>query len=112
MKYLKILNTLAIGIPIMILVTYPIFKDGALFWGLFSMMLTGLIQVIVGLILLLKDPRNCYFISYILIVILFFGLGYFNMNVYYSDFLTFLLFPIPLLLAIYLSILIYKRERL
>lgn len=112
MKYLKFLNTLAIGIPIMILITYPIFKDDALFWGLFSTMLTGLIQVIIGLILLLKNPRNWHFISYILIVILFFGLWYFNVNVYYSDYLTFCLLPIPLLLAIYLSFLIYKREKL
>ena len=41
-----------------------------------------------------------------------FSLWYFNVKSVYSDLLTFTLFPIPLILAIYLSILIYKKEKL
>ena len=111
MKYLKILNTVAIGTPI-VLAFLGIFDVGMLMFALVSTMATGFIQVVLGIFLLIKNPENWYFINYILIVILFFGLWYFNLNIYYSDILTYLLFPIPLLLAIYLSILIYKREKL
>ncbi|WP_026710351.1 hypothetical protein [Flavobacterium filum] len=111
MKYLKILNTVAIGIPI-VLAFLGIFDEGMLMYAFVSTMATGFIQVILGLVLLIKNPKNWYFISYITIVILFFGLWYYNVTIYYSDYLTFCLFPIPLLLAIYLSILIYKRKKL
>lgn len=112
MKIIKIINTIAILIPLIILAFYPIFKEDAIYLSLYSTMITGFLQVALGIILLIENPKNSYFISYILIVILFFGLWYFNLNIYYSDILTYLLFPIPLLLAIYLSILIYKREKL
>lgn len=108
---LKILNTVAIGIPI-VLAFLGIFDEGMLMFALVSTMATGFIQVALGIILLMKNPENWYFINYILIVILFFGLWYFNVNIYFSNILTYILFPVPLLLVIYLSILIYKREKL
>jgi hypothetical protein len=111
MKYLKILNTVAIGIPI-VLAFMGIFDEEMLMFTLVSTMATGFIQVALGIILLMKNPENWYFINYILIVILFFGLWYFNVNIYFSNILTYILFPVPLLLVIYLSILIYKREKL
>lgn len=111
MKMLKILNTVAIGIPI-VLAFLGIFDEGMLMFALVSTMATGFIQVALGIILLMKNPENWYFINYILIVILFFGLWYFNVNIYFSNILTYILFPVPLLLVIYLSILIYKREKL
>lgn len=111
MKYLKILNTVAIGIPIALAIL-GIFDEGMLMFALVSTMATGFIQVVLGIILLIKNLENWYFINYILIVILFFGLWYFNINIFYSEILTYILFPIPLLLTIYLSVLIYKRKEI
>jgi len=110
MKIIKITNTIAILIPLIILAFYPIFKEDAIYLSLYSTMFTGFLQVALGIILLIENPKNRYFISYILLVILFFGLWYFNMNICYSDNLSIILYPVPMLLAIYLSILIYKRK--
>jgi len=112
MKIIKNINTLAILLPLIILASYPIVKEDAIYLSLYSAMFTGFLQVALGIILLIENPRNWYFINYILIVILFFGLWYFNMNLYHSDILTYILFPIPLLLTIYLSVLIYKRKEI
>ena len=36
MKTIKNLNSFAIGLPLAIIITYPIFKEGALFFALLS----------------------------------------------------------------------------
>ena len=110
MKTIKYLNTIAIGIPI-ILTVLSIIDNGLIILAIYSTIITGVIQVLLGLIILIKEPRNKYIIIYFLVVIAFFSLWYFNVKIIYSDLLTFTLFPIPLILAIYLSILIYKKEK-
>jgi len=111
MKIIKYLNTFALGLPIII--TFLGLIDGNYYGtALVSTMLTGFIQVVLSLLLLSYNPSNKYLQIYIITVILFFTLWYLNANYFYSDILTFLLFPIPLLLAIYLSIIIYKKETL
>ncbi|WP_396162811.1 hypothetical protein [Flavobacterium sp.] len=115
MKILKFLNTIAIGLPIMLLLIGIGINDSAgnyISYALYTTMITGGIQLLLGLIILMKEPRNKYIIAYFLVVIAFFLLWYFNVKILYSDLLTFTLFPIPLLLAIYLSILIYKKEKI
>lgn len=115
MKILKILNTVAIALPIILLLIGISINDSAgnyISYALYSTMITGAIQILLGLIILIKEPRNKYIIMYFLVVIAFFGLWYFNVKIIYSDLLTFTLFPLPLLLAIYLSVLIYKKEKL
>jgi hypothetical protein len=112
MKNLKIINSIAIGLPITLLILALTINDSAgdyISYALFSTMISGFIQVILGLFLLFNNLRNKYLQIYIASVILFFLLWYVNMNVYYSDYLSYFLFSIPLLLAIYLSILIYKK---
>ncbi len=111
MKTIKHLNTIAIGIPL-ILTILSIIDNGLIILAIYSTIITGVIQVLLGLIILIKEPRNKYIIIYFLVVIAFFSLWYFNVKSVYSDLLTFTLFPIPLILAIYLSILIYKKEKL
>ena len=115
MKILKFLNTIAIGLPIMLLLIGIGINDSAgnyISYALYTTMITGGIQLLLGLIILMKEPRNKYIIAYFLVVIAFFLLWYFNVKILYSDLLTFTLLPIPLLLAIYLSILIYKKEKI
>ncbi len=111
MTTIKYLNTIAIGIPL-ILTILSIINNGLIILAIYSTIITGVIQVLLGLIILIKEPHNKYIIIYFLVVIAFFSLWYFNVKIIYSDLLTFTLFPIPLILAIYLSILIYKKEKL
>ena len=110
MKIIKYMNTFAIALPFLIALTYPIIEENAIFFSLYSTMVTGFIQVILGITLFLKNPKDKFFKAYLISVLLFFGLWYFNMNVYYVNFLTNFLIPIPLILAIYLSVLIYRKN--
>ena len=112
MKILKHINTLAIGLPITLLLIGLIVNDpGQNFIGyaLFSTMLTGLIQVLLGLFLLYKNSKNKHLRIYILSVILFFLLWYINSLLNYFNIITFILFLIPLILAAYFSLIIYKK---
>lgn len=111
MKVIKYLNTFAVGLPILI-VLFGLIDGNYIGTALVSTMLTGFVQIILGLLLLYYNPKNKNLQIYIATVILFFSLWYFNMNIFYSDFLTFFIYPIPLLLAIYLSIIIYKKQKL
>ena len=110
MKIIKYLNTIAIGIPL-ILTILSIIDNGLIILAIYSTIITGAIQLLLGLIILTKEPRNKYIITYFFVVITFFLLWYLNEKIIYSDLLTFTLFPIPLILAIYLSILIYKKDK-
>jgi hypothetical protein len=112
MKILKYINTFAIGLPILLLILGIIINDAAGNWiglALFSTILTGLIQVLLGLFLLIKNIKNKYLNIYIIAVILFFLLYYLNVNIFYSDIFYFFLYPIPLILATYFSLIIYKK---
>lgn len=108
MKTIKYLNTFAVGLPIAILITYPIFKEGSLFFALLSTMVTGFIQVCLGLKLLFDEPKNSKFQIYIAAVFGFFSLWLFNVQIGYEDIISYILISIPVILAIYISILIYK----
>ena len=111
MKSIKITNSIAIGLPILLLLIGIIINDTArnyIAYFLYSLMITGFLQIILGLILLFKNPKSIFYNVYILAVIIFFALWYINVKIFYSDILSIILIPIPILLAIYLSILIYK----
>ncbi|WP_329804623.1 hypothetical protein [Flavobacterium facile] len=112
MKLFKYINTFAIGLPLTLLLIGLIINDpGQNFIGyaLFSTMLTGLIQVLLGLFLLYKNSKNKYLIIYIIAVILFFLLWFINVRINYLDIITCILFPIPLIIAAYFSLIIYKK---
>ena len=110
MTALQKMNTLALAIPFIIVITYPVFKEGAILFALLSTMLTGLIQFSIGVKMLIDNPKDRNIQIYIFAVALFFALWYFNDFIGYNNFMTYILFPIPLILAIYLSILIYKEQ--
>ena len=103
MKYLKFLNTVAIGIPI-ILALIGVFDESFLMMALVSTMATGFIQVVVGLLFWIKELKNCYIISYLIGVMLFFT----GISVTDSD----LFWIMPPMLCIYLSLLIYSQKTL
>ncbi|OOV18272.1 hypothetical protein [Flavobacterium sp. LM4] len=107
MKTIKRINTIAILIPFVIAITYPFFKY-ALLIALLSTMVTGFLQFCIGVKMLADNPKNKNLKMYIYGVAFFFGLWLMNHIIDYNHFLTYILVPIPLILAIYLSLLIYK----
>mgnify|MGYP003435383528 CR=1 FL=1 len=114
MKTIKYLNTFAFGLPLILLVFGIVINDtegNYIAYALFSTIITGFIQVVLGIIFFIKEPKNKNIVIYLFIVFIFFLLWYFNVKFIYSDFLTYFLFPIPLLLAIYLSIIIYSTKQ-
>jgi hypothetical protein len=110
MKTIKYLNNFAVGLPFLLAAT--VFKETALLWSVTSTMATGFIQVILGLILLFKNPFNNFLIFYLLGVISFFMAWGFNSYIHYSDFLGTTLFFVPPFLAAYLTYIIYKKANL
>lgn len=112
MKIIKYFNYFAVGLPFLIAATYPVFKESAFFWSLVSTMATGFIQVILGLILLFKNPSNNFLIFYLLGVIAFFMSWGFNSYIHYSDFLGTTLFFVPPSLAAYLTYVMHKKTNL
>lgn len=109
MKTIKHLNTFAIGLPFGILITYPIFKESSILYALISTMVTGFIQVFLAIWMLHNDTNNLKIKIYITSVIGFFTLWLINAQMNYNNTLSFLLITIPLILAIYLSIIIHKK---
>lgn len=109
MKTIKNLNTIALAIPLLILITYPIYRESSLLFALLSTMITGFMQLIIGLKLLYDEPTNRNNQIYISITTFFFTLWFINAQIGYNEIITYLLLPIPLILALYLSVLIYRK---
>ncbi|RZK09175.1 MAG: hypothetical protein EOO46_13775 [Flavobacterium sp.] len=115
MKTITYINRFAISLPIILALIGIIINDSAgnyFGYALFSTMLTGFLQVMLGLTLLFRKPNNKPLIIYLSAVGLFFLLWYLNANFIDSDALTYCLFIVPPILALYLSLIIYKKEKL
>lgn len=111
MKNINYLNYFAVGLPLLILITYPVFKEGSLVFALLSTILTGLIQVILGIKMLFDEPKDKNLKIYITTVIVFFISWSITARIENNEFIKYLLFSIPPILAIYLSIIIYKKVK-
>lgn len=110
MKIIKYINTFAITLPFIIAATYPIYKENALLLALVSTMATGFLQFLLGVKMLVDNPQDKNLQLYMGGVLFFFGLWLTNVLIGYNNFISYILFPIPLILAIYLSLLIYKKQ--
>ncbi|MES2545417.1 MAG: hypothetical protein V4548_11060 [Bacteroidota bacterium] len=108
MKNLNKLNYFFVGLPITLCLIGIINQEFLLFGLLFSM-LTGIFQVIAGMGMLIKEPNNKYLKTYVIAVIIFFLLWFINSKIGYQNTITFILIGTPPILAIYLSIIIYKK---
>ena len=111
MKTIKILNTIAVGIPIMLMLIGIIKQDSAgefIGYALFSTIFTGFVQVMLGLSLLRKFPENIHYQIYIVAVVSFFVLWFIVHSFNLYD-VGYLLLGVPPCLALYLSVLIYSR---
>ncbi|MFN4028026.1 MULTISPECIES: hypothetical protein [Flavobacterium] len=111
MKTIKSLNAFAVGLPFFILITYPFFSESSLIYSILSTMITGFIQVVLGLYLLFNEPKNSKLQLYIAAVVSFFSLWFINAQIGYYDALTFILFGIPALLAFYLTYIIHQKAK-
>lgn len=110
MRDLKITNTIAILIPLALLVIGFI-EEGFFYLAAYSTILTGLIQITIGLIYWKKHRENPYIKIYFILVIAFFSLWYYNENINYINTLTWALIYSPLALCIYVSIIIYSTKQ-
>ena len=109
MKTIKYWNAFAIGVPIVLLLLGCI-SEGFLVYAAVSTMLTGLIQVIIGLKMLFNDPENKQLQIYGGGVALFFMTWIINAGLDYIDIITYTLVPIPFILLVYLSVIIYNSK--
>ncbi|PVX46490.1 hypothetical protein C8C85_2352 [Flavobacterium sp. 103] len=108
MKNLKLVNSIAIAIPIIFLL-YGFIDGTGFYLSAYSMIITGFLQLIIGIIFWMKFKNDLNIKIYFTVALLFFSLWYFNENIFYLDELTWPLISTPPILAIYLSILIYKK---
>lgn len=109
MKNLKTTNSIAIAIPLLLIILGLVNPFGY-YLAAYSTMLTGLLQIIIGLIFYYKYNESIHIKLYLLLVVIFFSLWYYNTNVNYIDALTWPLIFTPLFLCIYLSIIIYSKK--
>jgi hypothetical protein len=109
MESLKLTNSIAIIIPLFLGVL-GIIEPISLYFAAYSTMLTGLLQIIVGLIFWKKHKESIHIKIYFLLVVTFFSLWYYNVNINYIDGLTWTLIFTPLALCIYISAIIYSQK--
>lgn len=108
MKNLFNLNLFIIGAPI-VMCLMGFLDENFLLWGLLSTMLTGLFQVVFGIAMLIDEPKNKHLQLYFSCVILFFCIWLTSLKFGYVNFGNTVLFTIPPCLALYLTVIIYKK---
>ncbi|MGE6353774.1 hypothetical protein ACQKCJ_07825 [Flavobacterium sp. NPDC079362] len=114
MKAINYLNYFFVGMPILlVLIAAVIPNNGAefAFCGVLSTIVTGLFQLIFGIKMLLDEPEDKDLQHYISGVIFFFLLWFVNGLILHFEFIYFILFPIPIILAIYFSTITYKKAQ-
>ncbi|MBE0391985.1 hypothetical protein [Flavobacterium sp. PL002] len=102
MNFLKVLNTVAIMIPLLFVIV-GLFITDLLALAMISTILTGIIQLIIGISYFMKFPKNNDIKIYFVFVVLFFICISFNLT---SGWIWIL----PPALCSYLSILIYSPK--
>ncbi|KUJ63633.1 hypothetical protein AR687_00150 [Flavobacteriaceae bacterium CRH] len=108
MKTIKNTNIFALALPFAILLTYPFIQEGAFGFSLLSTMITGFLQFCIGVKMLVDNPKNKDLQIYMTGVIVFFILWFINIDLNYNDILSYVSFSMPPILAIYLTLIIYK----
>lgn len=112
MKILNYLNYFFVGLPVILILLGLLFdaqQGNLIVYGLFSTILTGLFQIIIGIQMQIDEPKDKYLTVYITSVVLFFITYLINVKLLNSDIIYCILLFIPLVLALFLSIIIYKK---
>jgi hypothetical protein len=108
MKNLNYLNYFFIGLPLFFCLIATI-NIGFLSYAMLSTILTGLFQVVIGLKILADEPNDKGFQIYATSVVLFFISLIVICKMELYDLLNYFLFGIPPFIALYFSIVIYKK---
>jgi len=111
MKTIKIINSIVIGIPLLLFLLTPM-NEECLIFGMLSLILTGIAQTILALILWVKDMKNTFLIAYFTISILYFLSFLFIDNFNLDDVFSVAFWIVPAFLSVYLSVLIYQKNTL
>jgi len=109
MKAINNLNYFFVGMPILLIIIGLFFSGELACCGLLSTILTGLFQLIFGIKMLIDEPDDKNLQNYVNGVIFFFLLWPVNAFIMHFEFIYFLLFIIPIILAIYFSTITYKK---
>lgn len=109
MKTIKKINAFAIGLPLFLLLTFIFNAERAWALALLSTIITGFLQVLIGIKMHMfpeyKKQISIYLISVIIYFVFF--LFYFNFNGSLRNSI-YLVAGIPIVLAIYLTVIIHK----
>ncbi len=110
MKAINYLNYFFVGLPIFFCLI-AISDIGFLSYAMLSLVFTGIFQLTIGLKMLGDEPHDKNLQIYATSVFLFFIslIVIYKMELY--DFLNYVLFAVPPVIAIFLSIIIYKKAK-
>lgn len=112
MKNINYLNYFFVGVPIFLVVCGILTNESSgnlIGSGLLFLMLTGLFQVVFGIKMLMDDPKDKNLQHYIKGVSFFFALWLINGTILNYEIIYYILFPIPVVLAIFFSMITYKK---
>lgn len=112
MKAINYLNYFFVSVPLFLIALGLITNEGSgnlAGSGMLFFILTGLFQLIFGIKMLIDEPRDKSLRFYILAVLLFFLLWFVNTVIIYHDFISYILYLIPPILAVYFSTITYKK---
>ncbi|QDW18971.1 hypothetical protein [Flavobacterium sp. KBS0721] len=109
MKAINYLNYFFVAAPIILIIIGLFTSSELACFGLLFTILTGLFQLIFGIKMLIDEPDDKNLQAYVNGVIFFFLLWPVNAFIMHFEFIYFLLFIIPIILAIYFSIITYKK---
>lgn len=115
MKILNCINIFLVGIPIILVALGFVIQQSSgnlIGYGVMFTPVLGLFQVLSGVLLLIYNPKDKMLKWYISGVCLFFFCWICNSNIIYIPFLEFIQFTLPPILAIYFSVLIYKKANI
>ncbi|MEO8535830.1 MAG: hypothetical protein ABI441_18885 [Flavobacterium sp.] len=108
MKNLNYLNYFFVGLPIVFCLIATI-NIGFLSFAMLSTILTGLFQVVIGTKMIIDEPQDRNLQIYIISVVLFFSALIIISKMELHNFLNYFLFGVPPVIAIFLSVIIYKK---
>ncbi|MBF7090731.1 hypothetical protein IUY40_04130 [Flavobacterium sp. ALJ2] len=108
MKAINYLNFFFVGLPVVLGIAGIIHEVFPIL-GILATILTGLFQVIIAIKMIIDEPHDKNLQIYITSVILYFTTCITFPKIEYIPILKYGLVLIPILLAIYLSVIIYKK---
>ncbi len=108
MKSINHLNYFFVGLPIFFCLL-AIFNIGCISFAMLSLILTGIFQITIGLKMLDDEPHDINLQIYAVSVLLFFISLIVIIKMELYDFLNYILFGIPPVIALFLSVIIYKK---